>query len=100
MGARSHRSWSAGVSFPLEETTVISRFMSCVGALVLLAALLLPCAIAQTPEADRQREYYREQERQREEQQRRAQEAYQREQKATEDARKREREVYDETTKS
>ena len=79
---------------------MISRFMSCVGALVLLAALLLPCAIAQTPEADRQREYYRELDRQREEQQRRAQESMQRQQRETEDAREREQKLYDETTKS
>lgn len=66
----------------------------------LLLALLAPCAMAQTPEADRQREYWREQDRQREEQQRRAQEEYQRQQKATEDARKRQQQLDDETTKN
>jgi hypothetical protein len=66
----------------------------------LLLALLAPCAMAQTPEADRQREYYRQQEQQREEQQRRAQEEMQRQQKAAEDARKRDQESRDETTKN
>jgi hypothetical protein len=66
----------------------------------LLLALLAPCAMAQTPEADRQREYYRQQDQQREEQQRRAQEEYQRQLRATEDARKRDQESRDETTKN
>jgi hypothetical protein len=52
---------------------------------MLLAALLVPSAVAQTPEADERR---REQWRQQEEQQRRAQEESQRQQRATEDARK------------
>jgi hypothetical protein len=66
----------------------------------LLLALLTPCAMAQTPEADRQREYYRLQEQQREEQQRRAQEEMQRQQKSADDARKRDQESRDETTKN
>lgn len=66
----------------------------------LLAALLVPCAMAQTPEEDRRREYNRQQEQQREEQQRRAQEDYQRQLRATEDARKRDQESRDETTKN
>jgi hypothetical protein len=64
----------------------------------LWVALLAPCAMAQTPEADRQREYYRELDRQREEQQRRAQEEFQRQQRATEEARKREQQLDHETT--
>lgn len=66
----------------------------------LFAALLVPCAMAQTPEADRQREYYRELDRQREEQQRRAQEEMQRQQKSAEDARKREQESRDQSSKN
>jgi hypothetical protein len=54
----------------------------------LLAVLLMPCAMAQTPEADRQREYWREQERQREEQQRRAQEEMQRQERRAAEERK------------
>ncbi len=61
----------------------------------LLAALLVPCAMAQTPEEDRRREYNRQQEQQREEQQRRAQEAYQAQLKATEDAQKRQQQGWD-----
>jgi hypothetical protein len=56
--------------------------------------------MAQTPEADRQREYYRQQEQQREEQQRRAQEEMQRQQRSAEDARKRQQTLDDETTKN
>lgn len=66
----------------------------------LWVALLVPCAMAQTPEEDRRREYNRQQEQQREEQQRRAQEEMQRQQKATEDARKRQQQLDDETTKN
>lgn len=66
----------------------------------LLLALLTPCAMAQTPEADRQREYYRQLDQQREEQQRRAQEEMQRQQKSAEDARKRDQESRDETSKN
>ncbi|MGZ8992519.1 MAG: hypothetical protein ACXW16_00720 [Burkholderiaceae bacterium] len=72
---------------------MMSRLMSCAAALMLLADVLMPCAMAQTPEADRQREYYRELDRQREEQQRRAQEEFQRQQRATEEARKREQQL-------
>jgi hypothetical protein len=54
----------------------------------LLAVLLMPCAMAQTPEADRQREYYRELDRQREEQQRRAQEEMQRQDRRSAEERK------------
>ena len=46
-------------------TKLLDRTMR-TGIRWLLAALLVPCAMAQTPEADRQREYYREQDRQRE----------------------------------
>ena len=80
-------------------TKLLDRTMR-TGIRWLLAALLVPCAMAQTPEADRQREYYREQDRQREEQQRRAQEEYQRQQRATEDTRKRQQQLDDETTKN
>jgi hypothetical protein len=66
----------------------------------LLLALLAPCAMAQTPEADRQREYYRQLDQQREEQQRRAQEEMQRQQRSAEDARKRQQTLDDETTKN
>jgi hypothetical protein len=66
----------------------------------LLLALLAPCAMAQTPEEDRRREYNRQQDQQREEQQRRAQEEMQRQQKSAEDARKRDQESRDETTKN
>ena len=58
----------------------------------LLVALLVPCAMAQTPEQDRRREYDRQQDEIRQEQQRRAQEAYQAQLKATEEAQKRQRE--------
>ena len=78
----------------------MSRFMSYVLALMLLAALLVPYAMAQTPEEDRRREYNRQQEQQREEQQRRAQEEMQRQQRATEEARKRDQQLNDETTKN
>ena len=54
----------------------------------LLVALLVPCAIAQTPEADERR---REQWRQQEEQQRRAQEEYQRQQQRAAEAEKKQR---------
>lgn len=54
----------------------------------LLAALLVPGAMAQTPELDRQRDYWRQQEEQRQEQQRRAQEEMQRQQKSAENERK------------
>ena len=64
-----------------------------------LLAVLVPCAMAQTPEADRQREYYRQQDQQREEQQRRAQEEFQRQQKATEEQKKRQGE-YDVQSRS
>ena len=80
-------------------TKLLDRTMR-TGIRWLLAALLVPCAMAQTPEADRQREYYREQDQQREEQQRRAQEEYQRQQRATEDTRKRQQQLDDETTKN
>ncbi len=73
---------------------MMSRFMS------LVLALLVPCAMAQTPEADRQREYQREQDRQREEQQRRAQEEYQRQLRSTEDARKKTEEQSDDERRS
>ena len=68
--------------------------MSCV------LALMVPCAMAQTPEEDRRREYNRQQEQQREEQQRRAQEEMQRQQKSAEDASKRQQQLHDETTKN
>jgi hypothetical protein len=69
---------------------MMSRLRPCGAALILLASLLLPCAMAQTPEADRQREYYRELDRQREEQQRRAQEEMQRqEQRSAEESKRR-----------
>ena len=61
----------------------------------LLAALLVPCAMAQTPELDRQREYWRQQEEQRQEQQRRAQEEMQRQQKSTEEAKKKQQQEWD-----
>jgi len=61
----------------------------------LLAALLVPCAMAQTPELDRQREYWRQQEEQRQEQQRRAQDEFQRQQKSTEDAKKKQQAEWD-----
>ncbi|MEO8185751.1 MAG: hypothetical protein ABI580_00105 [Burkholderiaceae bacterium] len=64
-----------------------------------LAALLAPCAMAQTPEQDRQREYYRAQDQQREEQQRRAQEEYQRQLKATEDDKRKRQDLDDESRK-
>lgn len=54
----------------------------------LLAALLVPCAMAQTPEEDRRREYQREQDRQREEQQRRAQDEMQRQERRSAEERK------------
>ena len=73
---------------------MMSRFMS------LVLALLVPCAMAQTPEEDRRREYNRQQEQQREEQQRRAQEEMQRQQKSAEDASKRQQQLHDETTKN
>ena len=76
-----------------------SRLKPC-GAALMLAALLVPCAMAQTPEADRQREYQREQDRQREEQQRRAQEEFQRQQRATEDQRKKTEQQYDDERRS
>ncbi|HKO67466.1 MAG TPA: hypothetical protein VJU53_06655 [Burkholderiaceae bacterium] len=78
----------------------MSRFMSCVGALIPLAALIGPCAMAQTPEADRQREYQREQDRQREEQQRRAQEEMQRQERRSAEESKRRSEAYDESQKN
>jgi hypothetical protein len=80
-------------------TKVLDRTMR-TGIRWLLVALLAPCAMAQTPEEDRRREYNRQQDQQREEQQRRAQEEYQRQLRATEDARKRDQESRDETTKS
>jgi hypothetical protein len=61
----------------------------------LLAALLVPCAMAQTPELDRQREYWRQQEEQRQEQQRRAQDEFQRQQKSTEEAKKKQQAEWD-----
>lgn len=66
----------------------------------LLGALLMPCALAQTPEADRQREYWRQQEEQRQEQQRRAQDEMQRQQKSAEDARRRQEQLDAETRKN
>lgn len=65
----------------------------------LLAALLAPCAMAQTPEEDRRREYNRQQDQQREEQQRRAQEEYQRQLKSTEDERKKREELNEQSRK-
>ena len=73
---------------------MLSRFMSYV------LALMVPCAMAQTPEQDRQREYYRQLDQQREEQQRRAQEEYQRQLRSTEDARKKTQEQYDDERRS
>ncbi len=73
---------------------MLSRFMSYV------LALMVPCAMAQTPEQDRQREYYRQLDQQREEQQRRAQEEFQRQQRSTEDARKKTQEQYDDERRS
>ena len=73
---------------------MLSRFMSYV------LALMVPCAMAQTPEADRQREYYRQLDQQREEQQRRAQEEYQRQLRSTEDARKKTEQQYDDERRS
>src|SRR5215203_6831654 len=69
-------------------------------ALMLLAALQAPCALAQTPEADRQREYQRQLDQQREEQQRRAQEEYQRQLRSTEDARKKSEQQSDDERRS
>ena len=74
--------------------TMLGRFMSYV------LALMVPCAMAQTPEQDRQREYYRQLDQQREEQQRRAQEEFQRQQRSTEDARKKTQEQYDDERRS
>ena len=73
---------------------MLSRFMSYV------LALMAPCAMAHTPEQDRQREYYRQLDQQREEQQRRAQEEFQRQQRSTEDARKKTQEQYDDERRS
>jgi hypothetical protein len=66
----------------------------------LWVALLAPCAMAQTPEQDRRREYDRQQDEQRQEQQRRAQEEFQRQQKSAEDASKRQQQLNDETTRN
>jgi hypothetical protein len=52
--------------------------------------------VAQTPELDRQRDYWRLQEEQRQEQQRRAQEGMQRQQKSSDDERKRQQQYEDE----
>lgn len=59
------------------------------------AALLVPCAMAQTPELDRQRENWRQQEEQRQEQQRRAQDEMQRQQKSAEEATKKQQAEWD-----
>jgi hypothetical protein len=81
----------------MQRRTFKAHWVSCLVArpCCVMAALLVPCAIAQTPEAVRQREYYRQQDQQREEQQRRAQEEYQRQLRATEDARKKQQESDD-----
>jgi hypothetical protein len=65
----------------------------------LLVALLVPGAMAQTSELDRQREYWRQQEEQRQEQQRRAQEEMQRQQKSAEDERRNRQQQYDDDRK-
>ena len=85
------------VNLVIEGTDRMSRFMLYVVAL--LAALPVPCAMAQTPEAER-REYHREQDRQVEEQQRRAQEEYQRQLRGTEDPRKKTQQQYDDERRS
>ena len=79
---------------------MMSRLGPRVAPLMLLAALLVPCAMAQTPEADRQREYQRQLDQQREEQQRRAQEDYQRQLRSTEDARKKSEQQSDDERRS
>ena len=61
---------------------------------------MVPCAVAQTPEQDRQREYYRQLDQQREEQQRRAQEEYQRQLRSTDDARKKSEQQSDDERRS
>jgi hypothetical protein len=66
----------------------------------LWVGLLVPCAMAQTPEQDRRREYDRQQDEQRQEQQRRAQEEMQRQQRAAEESSKRQQQLHDETTKN
>jgi hypothetical protein len=66
----------------------------------LLLALLVPCAMAQTPEEDRRREYNRQQEEQRQEQQRRAQEEMQRQERRSAEESKRRAEVNAEVDKN
>ena len=73
---------------------MMRRFLPCA------VALMVPCAMAQTPEQDRQREYYRQLDQQREEQQRRAQEEYQRQLRSTDDARKKSEQQSDDERRS
>ena len=73
----------------------VARLGDAIASPIALAALLVPCAMAQTPEEDRQREYSRQQEQQREEQQRRAQRNFNGSKGQSEEARKREQQLYD-----